>query len=439
MVSYLRQTAILGLGVSFWACSVQSSDPSEIATPCDDNTAPAEEQAELYPDTPDVEDLTDLLDPQCEQAGCVRRVSFWGAFDRDTVKSWVPSGVTVDNGYSVWLITYATKNREARATITLPFEIQPPHGGFHIGLNNPPTVGMASRCAPGSSAAGAGLAAQFGSRGMVGVAIDYPGLGTFGVHPYLVAESEAKAVLDGARAVLNFLDLAEIPISRRMVIAGLSQGGHATISAAAIHESYAPELDIRAFAAAAPANMFLELWSPYADTSGRHLTFYALMAKSWSHYYEQSTHGIFNAARLEEIEEALLSKCLYEEDGDDLWSRIGTLAGEIFSPEFRAALSTENLEEFTAIEMGFAANRLKPYDQTAPLRIYQGSQDATVPPSSTQSLVLALQEGGVNVEYEELPFADHMNTAFGYLITNQYGGPSSHNWLLNHLDNDQTP
>ena len=32
------------------------------------------------------------------------------------------------------------------------------------------------------------------------VATDYPGLGTEGIHPYLIGESEARSVLDSVRA-----------------------------------------------------------------------------------------------------------------------------------------------------------------------------------------------------------------------------------------------
>ena len=38
------------------------------------------------------------------------------------------------------------------------------------------------------------------SQGYVVVATDYPGLGTDGIHPYLIGESEGRAVLElGAR------------------------------------------------------------------------------------------------------------------------------------------------------------------------------------------------------------------------------------------------
>jgi hypothetical protein len=38
------------------------------------------------------------------------------------------------------------------------------------------------------------------AKGYVVVATDYPGLGTPGIHPYLIGISEARAVLDSVRA-----------------------------------------------------------------------------------------------------------------------------------------------------------------------------------------------------------------------------------------------
>ena len=133
------------------------------------------------------------------------------------------------------------------------------------------------------------------------------------------------STLDGARATLEFMEHANVPISNRLAFAGLSQGGHATLSAAAMHAEYAPELDIRAFAAAAPSNLFLEQWTPYIETDGYHLTFYALVAYAWSLHYGHETDGIFYETRRTEIENAISILCLFEEDetAATLWDALG--------------------------------------------------------------------------------------------------------------------
>lgn len=432
MVFHLRKGAFLAISLLLAACPAQEASPTadEPGTPEPEtqSTAPS------YPAVPELNSILSQLDPECTTDGCVRTANYFGAYDLNTVNGWLPSAVKIENGYSVWQITYATHGREARATICLPLDMEYPENGFHVVLNNPLTVGVASRCASGESAGGAGLAAQFGTHGMVGVAVDYPGLGTAGIHPYLVAESEAMSTLDGARATLNFLEFAQVPSSKRLAFTGLSQGGHATLSAAAMHQQYAPELDIRGFAVAAPSSLFLELWTPYINTDGYHLTFYALISLAWSQHYGYPTDNIFYEPRREEIESAILSYCLYEEQGDTLWEILGTSAENIFSEEYRNAFSTGDFSNFPALELGFAANRVMPYEQTAPLRIYQGTLDATVPAESTQILVQTLQEAGLDIQYEEVPFGEHLNTAFGYIITYQLGAESSLHWLNGQLN-----
>ena len=58
-------------------------------------------------------------------------------------------------------------------------------------------------CAPSLYPDRAGLIWNLGdmlSQGYIVVATDYPGLGTDGIHPYLIGESEGRAVLDLVRA-----------------------------------------------------------------------------------------------------------------------------------------------------------------------------------------------------------------------------------------------
>ena len=82
---------------------------------------------------------------------------------------------------------------------------------------------------------------------------DYPGLGTPGPHPYLVGESEGRAVLDSIRAARALLgDRA----SATAAIYGHSQGGHAAVWADQLAGSYAPELDIAGVAAMAPPDFY---------------------------------------------------------------------------------------------------------------------------------------------------------------------------------------
>jgi acetyl esterase/lipase len=86
-------------------------------------------------------------------------------------------------------------------------------------------------------------------QGFVVAATDYPGLGTPGVHPYLVGTVSAYSILDSVRAAQNL----SINAGNRFVVWGASQGGQAALWAAHLAEDYTPELDLVAAAASAPA------------------------------------------------------------------------------------------------------------------------------------------------------------------------------------------
>ena len=73
-------------------------------------------------------------------------------------------------------------------------------------------------------------------------------------HPYLVGASEGRSVLDMVRAARQ----VNKALSKRVIIAGHSQGGHAALWAASLAPSYTKELDVRGTVAYAPASHLSE-------------------------------------------------------------------------------------------------------------------------------------------------------------------------------------
>jgi pimeloyl-ACP methyl ester carboxylesterase len=133
---------------------------------------------------------------------------------------------------------------------------KPPKRGWPVVSWAHGTTGIADSCAPSRDPSGpytAYAAPQFGAWLKAGYAIantDYEGLGTPGVHPYLVGRSEGRGVVDIVRASRQL----DGRLARRYVIAGHSQGGHAALFAAALAPKRAPELRLRGVAAFAPAS-----------------------------------------------------------------------------------------------------------------------------------------------------------------------------------------
>jgi len=146
------------------------------------------------------------------------------------------------------------------------------------------TTGVSSRCAPtllpNLSGTIPGLETML-SRGYVVVATDYEGLGTPGVHAYLVGISEARSVLDSVRAARR---LSGAHATNRFAVWGHSQGGHAALFSGELAPEYAPELQLVGVAAAAPATHLVDLFKSQKNSiAGDSLTAMALL--SWARTY----------------------------------------------------------------------------------------------------------------------------------------------------------
>jgi hypothetical protein len=110
-----------------------------------------------------------------------------------------------------------------------------PAGGWPLITWAHGTTGLADNCAPSRDTAeelGGGYIAYANATinnwledGYAVVATDYQGLGTPGLHEYLIGTSEGKSVLDAVLAARQ----VNSSIGRRYAIAGHSQGGHAAL------------------------------------------------------------------------------------------------------------------------------------------------------------------------------------------------------------------
>ena len=130
-----------------------------------------------------------------------------------------------------------------------------PAGGWPVVSWAHGTTGIADACAPSRipAASTSYVYSQFNTwlrRGYAIASTDYEGLGTAGVHPYLIGRSEGRGVIDIVRATRGL----DSRVGSRWAIAGHSQGGHAALWAAALAPSWAPELSFRGVVAFAPAS-----------------------------------------------------------------------------------------------------------------------------------------------------------------------------------------
>lgn len=308
-----------------------------------------------------------------------------------------------------WRIMYHSTDLDGADVIVTGVLVVPlgqaPAGGRTVVSWGHPTTGSAPECAPSYQfdpfLLTEGLRAML-DRGYAVVGTDYAGMGTAGPDSYLVAVTEARNVLDAVRAAQG---IPEAQAGEDVVLWGHSQGGQAVLRAAEIAGSYAPELRIRAVAAAAPAAQLDRLLKAHLDDiSGVTIGSYAFPA--YARVYGATVPG----ARLDGIltpaaiaDAPRMNRLCLLSDLSELHA-IGTpLVGNFFlaDPTVTEPWRTLLIEN-SAGSVPFAA----------PLFLAQGESDALVIPADTRAFAEHERAMGMDVTFEAIPFADHGTVAY---------------------------
>jgi len=263
-----------------------------------------------------------------------------------------------------------------------------------------PTTGSAAACGPSLSLTPFSLIegmANLLAQGYAIVATDYQGMSLPGPSSYLIGVTEGNNVLDAVRAGKN---LPDISLGDKVLLWGHSQGGQAALFAAQQATSYAPELDVRAVAVAAPAASLTDLLSDdIIDVSGVTIASLAIpaMVEVYQHRYPD----------------------------DDLWS-ILTPAGQKAAPQVEQLCLLTQTDEIHAITGplvgGFVTSdpsTTEPWktiltENSAggsplgiPVYIAQGLDDKLVIPTATADYVKGLCAAGEKVQFDEFAGITH--------------------------------
>lgn len=275
---------------------------------------------------------------------------------------------------------------------------QAPAGGWPVVAWAHPTTGIVSRCAPSLAIF---LFQQIaGSRrlledGYAIAATDYPGLGTPGPHPYLVGESEARAVIDSVRAARSFPGLE---ISNRFAVWGHSQGGQASLFTGMIAKTYAPELQLVGVAAAAPATDLATLMTDDLHTTGgRNLT--AMTIWSWSTVYGAAMDEVIAPAAIPTVN-ALAEQCI--EGAFDIYVR-----EKISAPLAQTFLAVNNPATVEPYRTLLERNTAGVLPTEIPVFLSQGLKDELVRPAVTHAYMRRLCKAGSAVKMLDLPNVSH--------------------------------
>ncbi len=355
------------------------------------------------------------------------------ALTQAELQALVSPDILVENGYTIFSITYRTQGTDATATVTLP-DAAAPDDGFAVVANAHGTIGLDDPCRLSGTVAGAALAALFGARGAIGVAPDYVGLGGPGLHPYLHVESEGRAVLDAIRAARALAAQEGVPSSSRAAVVGLSQGGHAALATGAIQPSYAPDIDLRAVGAAAPASGFREHWGAIG-VAGDHQVYYAMLMYAFAREAGLEASAVFAPDFAAIADDVLTTRCAWSPrlDANEplLPDVLPSAPAALYRDDARQAFGGRT--EAAWADDGFARRRLAPFATTAAVRVWQGDADTTVLPAATAELVEELRTGGVDIELTVVPDGTHLDTAFGFLGSLDRAREQSIAWVREQL------
>ncbi len=299
-----------------------------------------------------------------------------------------------------------------------------PPGGRPIVAWAHPTTGVVDKCAPSLARvldrSIQGLREML-ARGYIVAATDYPGLGTPGVHPYLVGISEGRAVLDSVRVARQLAGPGGA--ANAFAVWGHSQGGHAALFTGLLAHGYAPDLTLVGVAAAAPATELATLMMADLDTSGgKNLT--AMTLWSWSRVYGAPITKVVTPQALPVIDE-LANECI-ETIVDVLERRGPSRALD------RSFLAVDNLADREPWRSLLARNTPGTLPPRIPVFLAQGSTDNLVLPRVTQDYRARLCRAGSRVAFDLVPGVGHLSIA-------RDAAPAAIDWIGDRFAGEPAP
>src|SRR5215204_3407565 len=258
------------------------------------------------------------------------------------------------------------------------------------------TMGLADQCAPSRTdhldLPGfddySATVASYLSQGWTVTATDYAGLGTPGLHPYLVGESEGRSVIDSVRAARKL----NPDLSDKWVVSGHSQGGQAAIFASELAGTYGKGLQLRGTISLAPA-------------SNLDLITQGVVGTPYQGYLVMAIYGLSAVDATVHPEQILAQPAL---------DRVGVLESGCFGE--LAAFSDLAADELLVggqlsdtLVAKFADSNPGAEPGNAPLLLVQGVDDDTIPVDLTEYLASQLCTFDQPVQLAEYPGAGHVD------------------------------
>jgi Secretory lipase len=288
-------------------------------------------------------------------------------------------------------------------TVSIP-KGHAPKGGWPVITWGHGTTGIADQCAPSRDSASNPahtlinyaypLLQRWLKAGYAVVRTDYEGLGTPGVHPYLIGRSEGYSMLDMVRAARKL----DKRLGRKVIISGHSQGGQSALFAASLAAKWTPELKVRGTVAFAPVSHLAEQVPLLKGltTPGGLSGLAAMILRGIDVAAPQIGVAGGLGASAAALYPQTLTKCLGQLDAADSYGSVAP------ADLLRSDVDTRPIT--TALTQRADPDELK---IRTPLQIQQGEADTTVFKTFTDQLVAGYSSGAKHLTYKTYPGVDH--------------------------------
>lgn len=302
-------------------------------------------------------------------------------------------GVALENSSATKLILYTSKSVKGKTvfvsgSVSIP-EGEAPEGGWPVISYGHGTTGIADKCAPtrdpenGYVAYTDPVLEQWLEAGYAVLRTDYEGLGTPGIHPFIIGTAAGRSMIDIARASRQI----GLNLSSRVAFTGHSQGGAAALFAGGIAPNYSPDLDVRGTVGYSPAATLDEYANalPALTAPGAPSNLAALILRGTSSVNSKIVpKTLLNPPAFALFPETL-TKCLGELGEPDSY-------GGLAPASLLTQKATDDLSNYSGPLSLTLAQQQAVFPMSAPVLIPQGGNDTTTPYLFTNILVTELRE-----------------------------------------------
>jgi pimeloyl-ACP methyl ester carboxylesterase len=254
----------------------------------------------------------------------------------------------------------------------------------------------------------AGFLAELLRAGYAVAATDYEGLGTDGDHPYIIADSEARSVIDSVRAAAGL----ERSISSRWFAVGHSQGGQAAIAAGELAISWGDGLGFLGTVGIAPVTDVGQAYN-YGSPGPVDRGFYLLALRGLKTQHTNLKFEDYLGDQALQMFPTTAQDCTLK-----IWADFAVNLGDRindyqFTPQTpQAALALQPLLDAQSVPRTHTAG---------PMLLLVGDTDPSIKPEVTKQAVRNAVAAGTKAEFKLYPEADH----YSVLGTSSRGGSAT--------------